>query len=219
MTEYTLGDRSYTPGKILCVGRNYMKHIEEMGGRDATARPALFIKSVTAIAADPRDVYVPEDFGVLHHEVELCFIVGRTCKGLTVDEAAVSIAGWAVGIDLTLRQWQNEARQKGEPWDMAKGFDNAAVFGSFAAADTVAPPVDNPITLRVNGDIRQEGSTAHMLFGPAHVLAFVSRYMTVNRGDIFMTGTPAGVGELHDGDRLEAEVMGLPALRAVIRRR
>jgi len=196
-----------------------MKHIEEMGGKDPAARPAIFIKPTTAIAVDPGNINVPEDFGVLHHEVELCFIVGRRCKGLTIEEAAASIAGWAVGIDLTLRQWQNEARQKGEPWDMAKGFDNAAVFGHFVSSDTVKPPVDNGIRLRINGDMRQDGSTANMLFSPAEVLAFVSQYMTVNAGDMFMTGTPAGVGELFDGDRLEAEIAGLPKLEAVIRRR
>ena len=219
MTVYTLGSRSFSPTKILCVGRNYARHIEEMGGGEAAQRPAVFIKPTGAIAADADNVFVPETFGLLHHEVELCFIVGRTCKGVTVEEAGAAIAGWSVGLDLTLRRWQNEARQKGEPWDMAKGFDNAAVFGPFADAHHIAPPVKNAITLHINGDLRQQGNTGAMLFSPAVVLSFVSTYMTVNEGDIFMTGTPSGVGEILHGDRLVAEVAGLPKLEAVIRRR
>ena len=219
MTVYTLGTRSFSPTKILCVGRNYVKHIEEMGGVDVAARPAIFIKPTGSIAADPGNVFVPENFGLLHHEVELCFIVGRTCKGVTAEEAAAAIAGWGVGLDLTLRQWQNEARQKGEPWDMAKGFDNAAVFGLFTDARDVAPPVKNAITLHINGDLRQQGDTGNMLFSPAMVLSFVSTYMTVNEGDMFMTGTPAGVGEVLHGDTLVAEIAGLPKLEAIIRRR
>ena len=215
------GGRTYTPGKIICVGKNYPDHIREMG--DAAGRPAeptIFVKPNTAIVAGEESVFIPLELGLLHHELELCFVVGRDGKGIPESEAPAYIAGWGVGIDFTLRDRQAAAKRAGGPWTLAKGFDGAAVFGGFAKADAVADPCALAMSLAIDGKVRQSGNTREMLFSPAAVLSYVSRFMSMEEGDVVMTGTPAGVGEVQHGDVIAAEIEGLPKLTfAVLRHR
>lgn len=222
MKTIRCGERRYLPGKVVCVGKNYPEHIKEMGGKadDRPKAPTIFLKPSTSVLSGEEAVFVPLELGLLHHEVELCFVVGKDCKDVPVEETASFIAGYGVGIDFTLRDVQAAAKKAGGPWALAKGFDNAAAFGDFVPTDAVADPCALAITLSIDGKVRQEGNTREMIFSPAAILSYVSGFMTLEEGDVVMTGTPAGVGEVKHGDVIEARVEGLPELRfAVLRHR
>lgn len=218
MRTVDLEDRVFTPAKIVCVGKNYSDHIKEMGGSAPSREPTIFIKPNSAIASRHPEIYIPEHLGLLHHEVELCFIIGNACKDLEEKNAVSFIAGYAVGTDLTLRARQAEAKKDGGPWTLAKGFDNSAVFGPFVDARKITDPRALDISLSVNGKTRQRSNTREMLFLPAEILSFASCFMTIEEGDIFMCGTPSGVGEVKDGDEISAEIASLPVLTFRIKR-
>ncbi len=206
-----------TPSKVICVGKNYVKHIQEMGGTRPLDQPTIFMKPNSAIASDPGEVIIPASHGQLHHEVELCFIISRDGRRLTESQASDHILGWGVGIDFTLREIQSKAKQSGGPWTISKCFDNAAVFGEFAHPTEFKPSASG-IELKINGEVRQSSSTANMIFSPAEVIAYVSRYISLCSGDVIMMGTPEGVGEVVDGDSLAASIDGLPRLEFRVRR-
>lgn len=199
--------QEYTPSKIICVGRNFPDHVKEMGGSEMPSEPVIFIKPNSAIVFNPREVKIPKSFGLLHHEVELC---------LVIDDG--KIAGYAVGIDFTLRDRQTDAKKQGAPWTIAKGFDGAAVFGEFIKAQDIKDALSLDISLSVNGKVKQKGNTRDMIFHPQRIIEFVSQFMTIETGDILMCGTPSGVGEVHDKDKISANIKGLPRLEFTVRR-
>ena len=220
MEEIICGDDVLVPTKVICVGRNFADHAKEMGDSVPPKEPVIFLKPNSAIAFSPDSVFIPEELGLLHHEVELCALVGQGGKGFDADGAKDAIAGYAVGIDFTLREMQSEAKGGGRPWTISKGFDSACVVGRFLPRAEVGDIAGRAVSLSVNGDSRQRGNVSDMLFTPEDILLYVSRYMTVERGDVIMCGTPAGVGEVVDGDRIHAQVEGLPELDfAVYRKR
>lgn len=214
----TCGGKRIVPTKILCVGSNYPQHAREMGS-PVPAEPIIFLKPNSAIAFGAPSLFIPEDFGLLHHEVELCFVVGRAGKDIAEARAPEHIGGFGVGIDFTLRDRQAEAKRMGRPWNLAKGFDGAAAFGPFLPAREVENPQELVISLSMGGEIRQRGNTQEMIFSPERILSFVSRFMTLEEGDLFMTGTPSGVGEVRHGDFIRAEIEGLPLLELTVLRR
>lgn len=218
MNSILLNDTNITPSKILCVGKNYLAHIQEMGGTKPMNEPTIFMKPNSAVASASDDIHIPANYGMLHHEVELCFTIARTLKNASKDQALESISGWAVGIDFTLRDIQSAAKKAGGPWTISKDFDCAAVFGEFIAVDSRFDPLALEIRLSLNGDLRQSANTGQMIFSPDEVICFVSRYMTIDAGDVFMTGTPEGIGEVNNGDTIEAEISGLPPLKFTVRR-
>lgn len=211
MNEIVCGERIFVPSKVICVGRNYTDHIAEIGGAGRSSEPAIFIKPNSAIAFGVKQITVPREHGVLHHEVELCFVVGQGAKGL--------IAGYAVGVDLTLREMQAEAKKEGLPWTLAKGFDSSAPLGEFVPINQVEDPLALDISLKVNGKTRQKSNTKEMIFTAELILAYTSRFMNLGDGDVFMCGTPSGVGELNHGDHVLAEIKGLPALEFTVKRK
>jgi len=219
MHTIACGRRAFTPSKLICVGKNYPSHIEEMGGGLRPSQPTIFLKPNSAIAFEVDQVFIPEEFGLIHHEVELCFAVGRTGRDIPLAEAHSYIAGYGVGIDFTLRDLQAVAKRSGAPWSLAKGFDAAAPLGRFVEANSVGDPCGLAIVLTVNGISRQSASTSEMIFSPEEILSFVSEFMTVEEGDVFMCGTPSGVGEVRHGDVLHAEIAGLPPLKIEIIRK
>ena len=219
MHTITCGRRNFTPSKLICVGKNYPSHIEEMGGSTRPSEPVVFLKPNSAIAFEVDQVFIPEEFGLIHHEVELCFVVERSGRDIPLAEAHSYIAGYGVGIDFTLRDLQAAAKRSGAPWSLAKGFDAAAPLGQFVEAGHVSDPCGLAIMLTVNGVSRQNASTSEMLFSPEEILSFVSEFMTVEEGDVFMCGTPSGVGEISHGDVLCAEVASLPPLKIEIVRK
>ncbi len=201
-----------TPTKIVCVGKNYLEHIREMGGDKPFPEPTIFMKPNSALISSPETVTIPQSFGTLHHEAELCFVISEICKNVSKEDAHGFILGWGVGIDFTLRDIQGKAKERGGPWEIAKGFDNAAVFGHFQSRDKDFDPATLAIRLKVNDEIRQDGNTGQMIFTPSEVIEYVSGFITLHRGDIVMTGTPKGVGPVENGDTVEAAISQLPSL-------
>jgi 5-carboxymethyl-2-hydroxymuconate isomerase len=207
------------PGKIVCVGKNYIAHIREMGGTEPQVEPTIFIKPNSAIAAGSGTVEIPVDYGLLHHEIELCFVVSAKGKNLGREDERLSISAWGIGIDFTLRERQSEARKVGGPWTLSKCFDGAAVLGEFVKPPKLFEPGDLEMKLTVNEEVRQSANTRQMIFSPVDVICYVSKFMTVDPGDVFMCGTPEGVREVVHGDLLKAEITGLPSLEFTVLRR
>jgi fumarylpyruvate hydrolase len=184
--------------RILCVGQNYAAHAREMG--HARAEPFFFSKPADALVVDGADPAFPMATANLHHEVELVCAIGA-------DDV---IAGWAVGCDLTRRDLQAAAKEKGRPWDAAKGFDQSAPCGVLTLGALPDPAA--PIALSVNGEMRQSGRLDDMVWKPEEILAKARELWDVRSGDLIFTGTPEGVGPLRPGDRVEATIGGLQPL-------
>jgi 5-carboxymethyl-2-hydroxymuconate isomerase len=202
-------------GKILAVGRNYADHNAEMGNARSVP-PVLFLKPPSALVQDGGVVTLPTGLGQVHHEVELVVAVGRSGRAIPEDAALEHVLGYAVGLDLTLRDLQNEAKKKGEPWDLAKGFDGAAPVSHVVPRERAGDVATLALTLDVNGVRRQEGSTGQMLHGVAALVAYASRWITLERGDLLFTGTPSGVGPLVTGDSVVARLSDIATLRVTI---
>lgn len=192
-------------GKVVAAGRNYADHAAEMGmpvGRP----PVFFFKPPTAVISRSDRVRIPIEAGSVHHEVELAAIVGAAGRAIPVERALDHVLGYAVALDLTLRDLQSAAKERGEPFSLAKGFDDAAPLSAVVARDEVGDGSGLEIRLAVNGQVRQRGNTSAMLRPVAELIAEASRFMTLERGDVLLTGTPAGVGPLVPGDRVEADI-------------
>jgi len=202
-------------GKILAVGRNYADHNAEMGNA-ASVPPVLFLKPPSALVQDGGVVALPSGLGQVHHEIELVVVIGRTGRAIAEKDALDHVYGYAVGLDLTLRDLQSEAKKKGEPWDLAKGFDGSAPVSHVIPKESAGNVAALALTLDVNGERRQNGSTAQMLHGVAGLVAYASRWITLHRGDLLFTGTPSGVGPVVAGDRLEGRLSDLAKLRVTI---
>lgn len=203
-------------GKILCIGRNYAEHIRELGNETPDA-PVVFMKPATAVIGDGDTIVIPRYSLDCHHEAELALLIGKGGKDIPTDQALEHVAGYGVAIDLTLRDVQSELKKKGLPWEIAKGFDTSCPLSTFVPADRVADPHDLRISLRVNGETRQDGSTALMIHRIPEILSYMSRIFTLEPGDVILTGTPAGVGPIRAGDTVEAEVVGVAAIRLAVR--
>lgn len=193
-------------GKIVAVGRNYAAHVAEMGGDPDRTPPVLFLKPSTALLADGGTVEIPSGLGAVHHEVELVAVIGTTGRRIPAERALLHVAGYAVGVDLTLRDLQSEAKRAGTPWALAKGFDGSAPISLVAPRDEVGDGSGLGIRLSVNGEVRQEATTDRMIHPVAALVARASELMTLERGDLLFTGTPEGVGPVGPGDRVEAEI-------------
>lgn len=196
--------------RIFCIGRNYADHAAEMGNEVDREKPFFFTKSAHALTG-PGDLPYPPGTSDLHHEVELVLAIGADLTDASPDQAARAIIGRAVGLDMTRRDLQAEAKDKRRPWDAAKDFDFSAVIAPLSSA-----PTGPGIRLSVNGAVRQDGRLDQMIFSEAEIVAFLSTLYRLMPGDLIMTGTPAGVGAVVRGDQLEAEIDGLPPLSARI---
>ena len=202
-------------GKILAVGRNYADHIVEMGNRPDLP-PVVFMKPATAIIHDGGEVRIPAGAGEVHHEVELVVVIGKSGRAIHENEAMSHVLGYAVGLDMTLREVQAEAKRKGEPWALAKGFDTSAPVSAVAPREEVGDGSGLELTLEVNGELRQAGNTSQMLHPVPALIAVASRWVTLERGDLLFTGTPAGVGPVETGDVLEAALEKVGTLRVTV---
>lgn len=205
-------------GKIVCVGQNYREHIREMRS-DEPAEPVLFLKPSTSLISDGEAILVPEGIGMVHHEVELALIVGKGGKDIPEKGALSHISHVAAFNDVTARDVQTAARKAGLPWALAKGMDTFAPLGAQIALDQVPDLHSLDLELRVNGELRQKGNTAQMIFPPERLISYISRFMTLEAGDVIATGTPSGVGPLQPGDVVEAVVPGVGKLRNPVRAR
>ncbi len=199
-------------GKILCLGRNYAEHAREMGD-EPPALPGVFLKPSTALIPDGGTVIIPPFSHDLHHEVEMVVVVGKQCRHVPRTSALAYVAGYAVGLDMTLRDVQSEAKKAGLPWTVSKGFDTSAPVSRIVETSRVADPHNLAISLSVNGSVRQKSSTSKMIFTVDEIISHLSSIFTLEPGDLIFTGTPEGVGRVNPGDRLEAELESVGTLR------
>lgn len=199
--------------RIYCVGRNYADHAIEMGFDPDREPPFFFSKPADALVNNHAEVSYPTLTDNLHHEIELVVAVGKKASKITVEEAASCIFGYAVGNDLTRRDLQSAAKQAGLPWDVAKGFDQSAPISAIVSIDDCGERLSGEISLKVNGEQRQRGDLAQMVWSVNEVIAELSQYYTLKAGDLIFTGTPAGVGKIVAGDEIEAYIEGLGTLK------
>jgi 5-carboxymethyl-2-hydroxymuconate isomerase len=202
----------FSIGKILCIGRNYSEHIKELGNATPEA-PVIFIKPASSVIGEGEAIVIPSYSHDCHHEAELALLIGRKGKDIPEDRAMEYIAGYGVGIDLTLRDVQGELKKKGLPWEIAKGFDTSCPLSAFVEASSVADPQNLQIRLTVNGEIRQDGNTSMMIHRIPAIVSHMSGRFTLEPGDVILTGTPAGVSRIVSGDHLVAEIPGVATLR------
>lgn len=184
-------------GKILAVGRNYADHAVEM---KAAPEPVLFLKPTTAVRLPGEPVRLPRDRGSVHHELELVVWLARGGTALNEAEAARLPGAYGLGLDLTLRDVQAEAKAKGRPWAAAKGFDGALPLGPLIPAEAVGDPAALTFHLEVNGAVVQRGAARDMILSVPRLLSAISHWITLEAGDLVLTGTPSGVGPLVPGD-------------------
>ncbi len=192
-------------GKIVCIGQNYAEHIKEMKA-EIPKTPVFFLKPPTAIIKDGEQIVLPSISNDVHHEVELIVLIGKDGTNIPEDRAKEHIAGYGVGLDMTMRDVQGEAKKKGLPWTLAKGFDTSAPISEFVPATRVRDSSALFLQLKVNGDVRQHSGTNDLIFPVDRLISDVSRFITLEAGDILFTGTPQGVSRVKSGDLLEASL-------------
>ena len=203
--------------RIYCVGRNYAAHAREMGGNPEREAPFFFMKSPDAVVANGAAIAYPPRTRDLHHEIELVVAIGKGGATIPVASALEHVYGYAVGNDLTRRDLQHEAKEKGRPWDTAKAFDHAAPITAIHPVGEVGRLDKGRIWLKVNGELRQQGDLSELIWSVPEIIAELSTLFALAPGDLIYTGTPAGVGPVKPGDRLEGGVDGLETLVTTIR--
>jgi 2-keto-4-pentenoate hydratase/2-oxohepta-3-ene-1,7-dioic acid hydratase in catechol pathway len=216
MIELPVSRQRITSPRLFCIGRNYAAHAAEMKS-EVPGSPMVFLKPSTAIVRTGGSVILPAASRDVHHEVELVAVIGKGGKGIAERDALGHVEAYAAGLDMTARDLQAVAKQKGHPWTVAKGFDTFAPLGDFVAAEAVGDPQQLSIRLTVNGAIRQDGHTSDMIFPVARLVAYCSTIFTLLPGDLLYTGTPEGVGPVHAGDALTVEIDGMPPLSVDVR--
>lgn len=190
-------------GKIVCIGRNYFDHIKELGN-DVLDNPVLFIKPSTSIIHAGEQIHIPDISKDCHHEIELAVLIGKSGKNVTEAEAMDLVTGYGVAIDLTLRDVQSIQKSKGLPWEIAKGFDTSCPLSDFVPAEKVVDPHNLQMTLWVNDEMRQNGSTSLMMRRIPAIISAASQFFSLLPGDVLLTGTPAGVSQVRSGDSIKA---------------
>lgn len=205
--------------RVYCVARNYEEHAREMGF-PSNEPPFFFLKPTDALlvvdAGTQGTLPYPSLTHNLHHEVELVVVIGKGGKNIAASEAHQHIYGYAVGLDMTRRDLQNEMKKQGRPWCIAKAFDLGAPIGPITAADQMGDLSNSEIFLQVNGQPRQRSRVANMIWNAAHVIEHLSRAWELQAGDLIYTGTPEGVGPVVAGDTLQAGVTGLTPITVTI---
>ena len=202
--------------RIYCVGRNYPEHTREMGHDPQRDAPVFFSKPADAIVAGGGRVAYPPATACLHHEVELVVALADGGSDIAPERALACVYGYAVGLDLTRRDLQQRAKEKGQPWDMGKGFDQSAPIGELQPAAHVGHPQSGAITLAVDGQLRQSGDLAQMGWPVPLIIAQLSKLVRLAAGDLIFTGTPAGVGPAERGETIVARIEGVGELTATL---
>lgn len=202
--------------RIFCVGRNYAAHAREMGKDPEREAPFFFTKPADAVVDDGATIPYPPLTENLHHEAELVVSIGREGFRIRREEALDHVFGYAVGNDLTRRDLQFEARDKGRPWDWGKAFDRSAVCGPVHPVAIAGHPSTGSIRLSVNGVVRQDADLAELIWSVPEIIAILSTSMRILPGDLVYTGTPAGVGALLPGDVCEVAIDGLGTVTTII---
>lgn len=203
-------------GKVVCVGRNYADHAKEMGNYVSDKFPIVFMKTATCMINSGGNVIHPDYSENLHHEIELVLLIGNTVKNGNDEESENAIIGYAVGLDMTLRDIQFECKDKGEPWTFAKIFDTSGVLSEFILKDNYTITGEEKIFLDINGERKQNASVGLMLFNPKEIVKNISKRMTLEKGDLIFTGTPAGVSRVVKGDKLTGGIENIGSIETTI---
>lgn len=199
--------------RVYCVGRNYAAHTREMGGNPDREEPFFFQKNPDNLLLPGRPFPYPPRSGDVHHEVELLVALADGGRDLAEAEATACIFGYAVALDMTRRDRQGEAKQAGRPWEVGKAFEHSAPCGELQPASRIGHPEAGAIRLQVNGELRQSGDLAQMIWRVPEIIASLSRLFELAAGDVILTGTPAGVGPVVRGDELLASIDGIGQLQ------
>jgi fumarylpyruvate hydrolase len=202
--------------RIYCVGRNYADHVREMGGNPDREPPIFFAKPADAVVPNNARIPYPSRTKNFHHEIELVIAIGKGGRDIAVAQALEHVFGYAVGNDLTRRDLQSEAKDNGRPWDTSKGFDRSAVLSAITPAAQSGHLRSGRIWLKVNGQMRQQADLSELIWSVPEVIAELSTFFELQPGDLIYTGTPAGVGALKKGDRIEGGIDGLDELSTTI---
>lgn len=200
------------PSKIICLGRNYAEHAKELG-HEIPKEPVIFLKPPSALIGPEETIILPRKSQRVDHEVELAVIIGKKGKNIPRAKAMDHVLGYTILMDLTARDIQWEAKEKGLPWTVAKGFDTFGPIGPRVVDKRELDVNDLEIGLKVNGEVRQLSRTSKMIFKIDEIIEYVSSIMTLKKGDIIATGTPEGVGPLRHGDFVEAWIEGIGVLK------
>ena len=210
-------NQHFPVGRIYCVGRNYAEHAREMGHDPDREPPFFFMKPADAIVLSGATIPYPQMTKDLHHEIEMIVAIGKGGAEIPVEKALDHVFGYGVGLDMTRRDLQGEAKKMGRPWEMGKAFDNSAPCTALKTVAMVGHPAKGAIWLKVNGNITQKGDLSEMIWNVPETIAYLSKLITLRAGDIIMSGTPAGVGPVKAGDKLEGHVEGVGDLTIAYR--
>lgn len=204
-----LPNETFHPHRVFCIGRNYSEHIKELQN-DTPREPVVFMKPIPSLTPEGQTLRLPPYGKELQHEVEVVLLITKAGKFISEDRATEHIGGITLGLDLTLRDVQNELRKDGLPWELCKGFDQSAPLGTFVPLTASLDLQNIPFSCSVNDTIRQRGNTGDMVFPIKTVIRYLSRWWELKPGDIIYTGTPSGIGLLRSGDKvmIESELIG-----------
>ena len=202
--------------RIYCVGQNYADHAIEMGGDPTRNPPFFFQKNPDCLVIEGRDFPYPSQTEDVHHEIELVVALKTGGCGIPVVKALDHVYGYAVGIDMTRRDLQAVAKKAGRPWEVAKAFEHSAPCSAIVMASEIGHPETGAITLKINGETRQSGDLNQMIWKVAETISYLSSLFELQPGDLIFTGTPAGVGPVQRGDRLEGQVDGVGMLSVIV---
>jgi len=202
--------------RVHCVGRNYAEHAREMGGDPDREPPFFFAKPADAVVPNGGDVPYPPQTQKLAYEMELVVAIGKRGADVRREAALDHVFGYAVGLDLTRRDLQAQAKEKGRPWEPGKAFDKSAPISTIRPASEIGHPSSGRIWLEVNGEMRQQGDLRQMIWPVPDIVAYLSALYTLHPGDLIFTGTPAGVGFVQRGDELRGGVDGVESIRVRI---
>jgi acylpyruvate hydrolase len=209
-------NKEITIGKIVCVGRNYAEHVYELGN-EIHEKPVVFLKTNSSVIYSGESIIYPSFSNDMHHETELVLLIGENIKDADLETSERAIAGYGVGLDMTLRDVQADLKRKGHPWTIAKCFDTSTVLSEFVEKASHKLTLDEIISLKINGEYRQKDQLNKMLHKPAQVVQYVSSLMKLETGDLIFTGTPKGVSKVEKGDKLVAELEGVVKLECTIK--
>ncbi len=202
-------DGRFPVGRIYCVGRNYADHAREMGHDPDREPPFFFMKAANSVVATGSTIAYPVGTKDVHHEIEMVVAIGKGGKNIPVEKALEHVYGYGVGLDMTRRDLQGEAKKMGRPWEMGKSFDESAPITGLKQASKIGHPAKGAIWLKVNGEVKQNGDLAMQIWTVPEQINYLSNLITLQPGDLIFSGTPAGVGPIKAGDKLEGHVDGV----------
>ena len=209
-------DARFPVGRIYCVGRNYADHAREMGHDPDREPPFFFMKAANSIVPSGATIGYPVGTKDVHHEIEMVVAIATGGKNIPVDKALDHVFGYAVGLDMTRRDLQGEAKKQGRPWDIGKSFDHSAPIGPIRRAAECRIDAETRITLEVNGQVRQQSTIGKLIWNLGEIIEHLSAAWELQPGDLIFTGTPEGVAAVGRGDVLKAQVAGVGSLQVTL---